>query len=45
MNSDYPPGLENPLCSELKHFCKRLQEAYDELKEDLTPFRDDRFYR
>uniref|UniRef100_A0A8C0TFV2 Transmembrane protein 181 n=1 Tax=Canis lupus familiaris TaxID=9615 RepID=A0A8C0TFV2_CANLF len=34
-----------PLCSELKHLCKRLQEAYRELREDLTPFRDDRYYR
>uniref|UniRef100_A0A4W2HYA1 Transmembrane protein 181 n=1 Tax=Bos indicus x Bos taurus TaxID=30522 RepID=A0A4W2HYA1_BOBOX len=39
------PAFEPPLCSELKHLCKRLQEAYRELKEDLTPFRDDRYYR
>ncbi|CAG03602.1 unnamed protein product, partial [Tetraodon nigroviridis] len=36
---------ENPLYSELKYFCKKIQEAYSELKEDLTPFRDDRFHR
>uniref|UniRef100_A0A8D0XDZ1 Transmembrane protein 181 n=1 Tax=Sus scrofa TaxID=9823 RepID=A0A8D0XDZ1_PIG len=39
------PAFEPPLCSELKHLCKRLQEAYRELKEDLTPFKDDRYYR
>lgn len=43
--NDYAPSLENPLYSELKYFCKKIQEAYTELKEDLTPFRDDRFYR
>lgn len=43
--NDYASGLENPLYSELKYFCKKIQEAYTELKEDLTPFRDDRFYR
>uniref|UniRef100_A0A8D3D723 Transmembrane protein 181 n=1 Tax=Scophthalmus maximus TaxID=52904 RepID=A0A8D3D723_SCOMX len=45
MDTDYPSGLENPLYSELKLFCRRLQEAYGELKEDLTPYRDERFYR
>ncbi|XP_046877862.1 transmembrane protein 181 isoform X2 [Hypomesus transpacificus] len=44
MDTDYS-GLENPLYSELKYFCKKIQEAYNELKEDLTPYRDDRFYR
>uniref|UniRef100_A0A667GDV4 Transmembrane protein 181 n=1 Tax=Lynx canadensis TaxID=61383 RepID=A0A667GDV4_LYNCA len=44
MDAEYP-AFEPPLCSELKHLCKRLQEAYRELKEDLTPFRDDRYYR
>lgn len=43
--NDYASGLENPLYNELKYFCKKIQEAYSELKEDLTPFRDDRFYR
>lgn len=43
--NDYASGLENPFYSELKYFCKKIQEAYTELKEDLTPFRDDRFYR
>uniref|UniRef100_A0A673SRG8 Transmembrane protein 181 n=1 Tax=Suricata suricatta TaxID=37032 RepID=A0A673SRG8_SURSU len=41
MDAEYP-AFEPPLCSELKHLCKRLQEAYRELKEDLTPFKDDR---
>uniref|UniRef100_A0A1A7Z4H2 Transmembrane protein 181 n=1 Tax=Iconisemion striatum TaxID=60296 RepID=A0A1A7Z4H2_9TELE len=45
MDSDYTSGLENPLYSELKYFCRKIQEAYNELKEDLTPYRDDRFYR
>ncbi|KAF7482378.1 Hypothetical predicted protein [Marmota monax] len=44
MDAEYP-AFEPPLCSELKHLCKRLQEAYRELKEDLTPFKDDRYYR
>ncbi|XP_051908000.1 transmembrane protein 181 isoform X2 [Hippocampus zosterae] len=42
MDSDY---LENPLYSELKHFCRNVQQAYNELKEELTPYRDERFYR
>ncbi|KAK1888899.1 Transmembrane protein 181 [Dissostichus eleginoides] len=45
MDADYSSSLENPLYSELKYFCRKIQEAYHELKEDLTPFRDDRFYR
>ncbi|XP_015203957.1 transmembrane protein 181 isoform X1 [Lepisosteus oculatus] len=44
MDSDYP-SFENPLYSELKYFCKKIQETYKELKEDLTPYRDDRYYR
>lgn len=36
---------ENPLISEMKHFCKRIQEACNDLKEDLTPYRNERFYR
>ncbi|XP_047429704.1 transmembrane protein 181 isoform X1 [Mugil cephalus] len=45
MDTDYSSGLENPLYGELKYFCRKIQEAYNELKEDLTPYRDDRFYR
>ncbi|XP_029966125.1 transmembrane protein 181 isoform X2 [Salarias fasciatus] len=45
MDTEYTAGLENPLYSELKYFCRKVQEAYKELKEDLTPYRDDRFYR
>uniref|UniRef100_A0AAQ5BHK1 Transmembrane protein 181 n=1 Tax=Homo sapiens TaxID=9606 RepID=A0AAQ5BHK1_HUMAN len=44
MDAEYP-AFEPPLCSELKHLCRRLREAYRELKEDLTPFKDDRYYR
>ncbi|XP_029532296.1 transmembrane protein 181 isoform X1 [Oncorhynchus nerka] len=44
MDTDYS-AFENPLYSELKYFCKKIQEVYNELKEDLTPYRDDRFYR
>lgn len=44
MDAEYP-AFEPPLCSDLKHLCRRLQEAYWELKEDLTPFKDDRYYR
>uniref|UniRef100_A0A3B3BU30 Transmembrane protein 181 n=1 Tax=Oryzias melastigma TaxID=30732 RepID=A0A3B3BU30_ORYME len=35
----------NPLYRELKYFCRKIQEAYTELKDDLTPYHDDRFYR
>ncbi|XP_054877361.1 transmembrane protein 181 isoform X2 [Poeciliopsis prolifica] len=45
MDTDYSSGLENPLYGELKYFCRKIQEAYQDLKEDLTPYRDDRFYR
>uniref|UniRef100_A0A3Q3IGZ6 Transmembrane protein 181 n=1 Tax=Monopterus albus TaxID=43700 RepID=A0A3Q3IGZ6_MONAL len=45
MDTDYSSGLENPLYSELKYFCRKIHEAYNDLKEDLTPYRDDRFYR
>ncbi|KAJ0060956.1 hypothetical protein NL108_001818 [Boleophthalmus pectinirostris] len=46
MDTDYSSGLlENPLYSEFKYFCRKVQEAYNDLKEDLTPYRDDRFYR
>ncbi|CAL9692479.1 unnamed protein product [Knipowitschia caucasica] len=46
MDSDFSSGLlENPLYSELKYFCRKIQDVYNELKEDLTPYRDERFYR
>ncbi|RXM34945.1 Transmembrane protein 181 [Acipenser ruthenus] len=44
MDSEYPV-YEIPLYTELKYFCKKVHEAYKELKEDLTPYRDDRYYR
>ncbi|XP_051544424.1 transmembrane protein 181-like isoform X3 [Myxocyprinus asiaticus] len=43
-DSDYS-SFENPLLSEMKQFCKKVQEAYNELKEDLTPYKNDRLYR
>lgn len=43
-DSDYC-SFENPLISEMKQFCKRIQEACSELKEDLTPYKNERFYR
>uniref|UniRef100_A0A8C9WHK8 Transmembrane protein 181 n=1 Tax=Scleropages formosus TaxID=113540 RepID=A0A8C9WHK8_SCLFO len=39
------PGSERPLLAELKCLCRRIEEAIKELKEDLTPWRDERFYR
>ncbi|XP_063164054.1 transmembrane protein 181 isoform X1 [Candoia aspera] len=44
MEADYP-AFENPLCGELKHICQRIKETYKEIKEDLTPYKDDRYYR
>ncbi|XP_069866700.1 transmembrane protein 181 isoform X2 [Dipodomys merriami] len=44
MDAEYP-ALEPPLCGELQHLCRRLQEAYRELGADFAPFRDDRYYR
>lgn len=44
MDAEYP-AFEPPLCNGLKQLCQRLQEAYRELKEDLAPFKDDRYYR
>nr|KAF6508642.1 transmembrane protein 181 [Rousettus aegyptiacus] len=38
-------AFEPPLCGELKRLCRRLRDAYRELQEDLTPFKDDRYYR
>uniref|UniRef100_A0A672UD06 Transmembrane protein 181 n=1 Tax=Strigops habroptila TaxID=2489341 RepID=A0A672UD06_STRHB len=35
----------SPLCGEVKRFCRRLRETYREIKEDLTPYKDDRYYR
>ncbi|RVE55838.1 hypothetical protein OJAV_G00230070 [Oryzias javanicus] len=45
MDTEYSSGLENPLYRELKYFCRKIQEAYNELRDDLTPYHDDRFYR
>uniref|UniRef100_A0A8C3H8L8 Transmembrane protein 181 n=1 Tax=Chrysemys picta bellii TaxID=8478 RepID=A0A8C3H8L8_CHRPI len=34
-----------PLCGELKRFCRTVKETYKEIREDLTPYKDDRYYR
>ncbi|XP_072358655.1 transmembrane protein 181 isoform X2 [Scyliorhinus torazame] len=44
MDSEYP-SFENPLYTELKYFCKKVKGAYMDLKEDLIPDKDDRYYR
>ncbi|OCT77958.1 transmembrane protein 181 isoform X1 [Xenopus laevis] len=44
MDPDYA-SFESSLCNEFKDFWKKISDAYNELKEDLTPYRDDRFYR
>ncbi|XP_028914038.1 transmembrane protein 181 isoform X1 [Ornithorhynchus anatinus] len=44
MAADYP-GLEPPLCGELKQLCSGLQRAYRELKDDLAPCAEQRYYR
>ncbi|CAM4548695.1 unnamed protein product [Caretta caretta] len=44
MDADYP-AFETPLCGELKRFCRRVKETYREIREDLTPYKDDRYYR
>ncbi|KAM7172448.1 transmembrane protein 181 isoform 5-T5 [Macrochelys suwanniensis] len=44
MDADYP-AFETPLCGELKRLCRRVKETYKEIREDLTPYKDDRYYR
>ncbi|KFV68044.1 Transmembrane protein 181, partial [Dryobates pubescens] len=44
MEADFA-AFGSPLCGEVKRFCRRLQETYREIKEDLTPYKDDRYYR
>uniref|UniRef100_A0A8C3FHV0 Transmembrane protein 181 n=1 Tax=Chrysemys picta bellii TaxID=8478 RepID=A0A8C3FHV0_CHRPI len=44
MDADYP-AFETPLCGELKRFCRTVKETYKEIREDLTPYKDDRYYR
>nr|CAI12014.1 novel protein [Danio rerio] len=38
-------SMENPLVGEMKRFCRNITEACNELKEELTPYRNERFYR
>ncbi|MFT7797518.1 transmembrane protein 181 isoform X1 [Arapaima gigas] len=42
---DRDAGPERPIFTEIKSLCRRIEEAIRELKEDLTPWRDERFYR
>ncbi|XP_039386969.1 transmembrane protein 181 isoform X1 [Mauremys reevesii] len=44
MDADYP-AFETPLCGELKRFYRTVKETYKEISEDLTPYKDDRYYR
>lgn len=44
MEADFA-AFSSPLCGELKRFCKRVRETYREIREDLTPYKDDRYYR
>ncbi|XP_077139396.1 transmembrane protein 181 isoform X1 [Ranitomeya variabilis] len=44
MDSDYA-AFESSLYTEFKHFCKKISAAYKDLQEELTPYRDDRYYR
>ncbi|KAG8583415.1 hypothetical protein GDO81_008396, partial [Engystomops pustulosus] len=43
MDPDYA-AFESSLYTDFKDFCKKISDAYMELKEDLTPYRDDRYY-
>ncbi|XP_032881290.1 transmembrane protein 181 isoform X1 [Amblyraja radiata] len=44
MDAEYP-SFENPLYKELKYFYKKVKGAYMDLKDELTPYKDDRYYR
>ncbi|GAB0186811.1 transmembrane protein 181 [Grus japonensis] len=44
MEADFA-AFGSPLCGEVKRFCRRMRETYREIKEDLTPYKDDRYYR
>uniref|UniRef100_UPI00398ECF92 transmembrane protein 181 isoform X2 n=1 Tax=Pristiophorus japonicus TaxID=55135 RepID=UPI00398ECF92 len=44
MDSEYP-SFENPLYTEIKYFYRKVKGAFMDLKEDLTPYKDDRYYR
>ncbi|XP_032839001.2 transmembrane protein 181 isoform X4 [Tyto alba] len=44
MEADFA-AFGSPLCGEVKRFCRRVRETYREIKEDLTPYKDDRYYR
>ncbi|XP_019404169.1 PREDICTED: transmembrane protein 181, partial [Crocodylus porosus] len=38
-------ALGGPLRAELQRCCRRLREAWRRLRDDLTPFKDERYYR
>ncbi|KAF4115004.1 hypothetical protein G5714_005227 [Onychostoma macrolepis] len=40
-----PESFEKPLLGEMKRLCRRIQDAFSELQEDLTPYKTERFYR
>ncbi|XP_073527609.1 transmembrane protein 181 isoform X3 [Phyllobates terribilis] len=44
MDPDYA-AFESSLYTEFKDFCKKITAAYKDLKEELTPYKDDRYYR
>ncbi|XP_069788269.1 transmembrane protein 181 isoform X4 [Narcine bancroftii] len=44
MDAEYP-SFKNPLYKELKYFYKKVKGAYMDLKDELTPYKDDRYYR
>lgn len=44
MEADFA-AFGSPLCGEVKRFCRRVRETYREIQEDLTPYKDDRYYR
>lgn len=46
MEADYAAAaLGGPLRAELQRCCRRLREAWRRLRDDLTPFKDERYYR
>lgn len=44
MEADFA-AFGSPLCGEVKRFCRRVRETYREIQEELTPYKDDRYYR
>ncbi|XP_076862617.1 transmembrane protein 181 isoform X2 [Brachyhypopomus gauderio] len=44
MNSEYS-GIETSTLCEIKQICLKIQGICNELKEEITPYKDDRFHR